>query len=255
MADKLPWFRTYIEAATDPKFDLIAAQTGIHQLTVFGAWFKLLCIAGGSPVRGSLYVTALKRYSNNDVAMLLRLGNKECEDLIQAFIEMDMMTTDQSGALVVTNWNKRQFESDNSTKRVQKHRETAKEKQNETPVKRYSNVSETPPDTDTETDTNTDTETDTETEAPSSDSFSLIQQWLSETTGLPADGQPSIEAINQIIAMGAEREDVESAYNWWRDNTGRPLKYYGQLVNSIRTAHAKRTQAIQQGVKAEGWTL
>ena len=72
--------------------------------------------------------------------------------------------------------------------------------------------------------------------------FSFVQACLEKTTGLPATGQGSIEAIKQIVAMEATKEDIEAAYEWYRANTGKPLKYYGSLVNSIRTAQAKRVE-------------
>lgn len=52
----------------------------------------------------------------------------------------------------VLKWKERQFESDTSTARVQKHRE----KQGVTSPKRFRNVPETPSDTDTDTDTERD---------------------------------------------------------------------------------------------------
>lgn len=87
------------------------------------------------------------------------------------------------------------------------------------------------------------------------DSFTQVQKWLEEITGLIPTGQPSIEAINQIIAMGANRDDIQNAYNWFRDNTGKHVKYYGQLVNSIRTEQAKRVQAKAKVSNVEGFAL
>ena len=147
MADKpLPWFRFYYEAASDPKFDVISMTTGIEWCAVFGAWSKILCIAAASPIRGSLYVTLQKRYSNDNVTSLLRFTNKQTEAIMQSFIDCDMVDLDENGAYRVKNWGKRQYDSDNSAKRVKKFRD----KKNETFQKRYSNDNVTPPDTDTE---------------------------------------------------------------------------------------------------------
>ena len=78
---------------------------------------------------------------------------------------------------------------------------------------------------------------------------------MEEITGLPATGQPSIEAIKQIAAMSASREDIANAYEWYRQNTGKPLKYYGSLVNSIRTEQAKRVANKTKFSNVEGWGL
>jgi hypothetical protein len=51
-------------------------------------------------------------------------------------------------------WSKHQYLSDTSAERVRKHRAAKKE----TPVKRFSNVTVTPPETETDTDTETETE-------------------------------------------------------------------------------------------------
>lgn len=155
MAEKpLPWFRAYPEAAFDPKFDIVARQSGMDSLAVFGAWWKILCLAGSSPVRGSLYVTVMKRFSIDDVTAMLRCSNDQCNALMTAFIDMEMIVIDENGAYHVKNWEKRQFESDSSTERVKKHRERekkAKEGQSETLQKRSSNGAVTPPDPDTDT--------------------------------------------------------------------------------------------------------
>lgn len=157
MAEKpLPWFRAYPEAAFDPKFEIIARQLEIENLFVFGAWWKILCIAGNSPIRGSLYVTFQKRFSNGDVAALLGISDDLCNTLLEAFKDLDMIYQDENGAWRITNWEKRQFDSDNSTERVKKFREKAKTNEcngDETLHDRFRNGDETPPDTDTDPDT------------------------------------------------------------------------------------------------------
>lgn len=140
MADKpLPWFRFYHEAATDSKFDVISMTTGVEWCSVFGAWSKILCIAAASPVRGSLYVTFQKRFSNDNVAAMLRFSKEQSATIMQAFIDCDMLELDEQGAYHVKNWEKRQFDSANSTKRVQEHRK----RKDEALQKQPCNVSET----------------------------------------------------------------------------------------------------------------
>jgi hypothetical protein len=136
MAKKpLPWFRYYHEAATDTKFDVISMTTGIDWCTVFGAWTKILCIAASSPIRGSLYVTLLKRFSNDNVTAMLKFTPEKTMAIMKAFMECDMIDLDEDGAYRVMNWGKRQYASDSSTERVRKLRKN----RNETLQKRDSN--------------------------------------------------------------------------------------------------------------------
>jgi hypothetical protein len=142
-----PWFRFYPEAAHDVKIDTIAEELEIDYLIVFGAWTRILCAASVSPVRGSLYVTDVKRYSNVTVTKMFRCSNELSIKLMSAFKESDMIDIDENGAYQVINWKKRQPVSDNSKERVRKHREKVKD---ETLQKRYSNGLDTEENTDTD---------------------------------------------------------------------------------------------------------
>jgi hypothetical protein len=62
---------------------------------------------------------------------------------IETFQRVGLITIDDGGYITITNWNKRQFKSDNTYERVKKHREVTAKR----------NVSVTAPETDTETDT------------------------------------------------------------------------------------------------------
>ena len=140
MADKpLPWFRLYPEMLADPKLKIAANSMDMNILEIIGAWISILCIAGSSPVRGSLYVTLQKRYSNRDIAGILTISEENTNKLMKLFIELDMLELDKSGGYSIKNWEKRQFESDNSTKRVQEWRN--KQKENVTLQKRNTSVS------------------------------------------------------------------------------------------------------------------
>lgn len=186
MADKpFPWFRTYSEAAFDPKFDIIGSQLRLEPLFVFGVWMKILCIAGASPVRGSLYVTAVKRYSNGDVTNLLRISNEVCNALLDAFIEMDMIDLDENGAYHIKNWNKRQYSSDSSAERVRKHRQKEK-------MKQECNVTVTP------------------TYVSVSDSFnsSLSDEFTNLTGIIPYNLDEWIRADQTLTAAGVTPEDI-----------------------------------------------
>ena len=97
--------------------------------------------------------------------------------------------------------------------------------------------------------------TEKEEESSAADKFPIVQKWLEGVTGLPATGQQSVKAITEIIELEAQKEDIESAYNWYRENTGKTLKYYGQLLGSIRTAQAKRVSTLVKASNLEGFAL
>jgi hypothetical protein len=227
MADKpLPWFRAYHESAFDPKFDIAASQTGLHHLIVFGAWWKLLCLAGASPIRGTLNVTAMKRFSNDDVAAMLRLSNEDCNKLLEAFIGLDMLDVDKKTKTIsIRNWDKRQFGSDSSTNRVKKYREKHKDV---TPKKRFSNVSETPPDTDTDTDSDVEAEKTNAAGKPATEFQKSQQEYIDkfcELTGIP---QPDHKSKAFRTPWGGSSATVVKALN------GHALECLPIAVNRLR---------------------
>lgn len=140
-----PWFRVYTELLSDRKIARAAARAGISKCEMIGAWIGLLCLANESPVRGSLYVTLHERFSNADVTTELALHETTWEKVRFELTNMGMIE-EIDGAICIKNWNKRQYISDNSTERVQKHREKQTRNVSVTPAKRFSNA----PDTDTE---------------------------------------------------------------------------------------------------------
>lgn len=141
-----PWFRVYTELLSDRKLARAAGRAGVSKCEMIGAWIGLLCLANESPVRGSLYVTFQDRYSNADVTAELALQDVTWSKVRVALESMGMIE-EIDGAIHITNWEKRQYISDNSTERVKKYRDKAIGNVSETPVKRFRNA----PDTDTDT--------------------------------------------------------------------------------------------------------
>lgn len=204
MAEKpYPWFRYYSEAASDIKFNVIAHMCEMSRLEVIGAWTLILCAANASPVRGALYVTLQKRYSNVTVTELVTLPQTKVDALLNAFIEMDMLEI-VDGAFCVRNWEKRQFESDLSSERVRKYRQ----KHTETLQKRYCNVSVTPPDTDTDTELINNATSKKPVEVGE---LSEVEGWCIK---YGAVGTTSPNAVNALIEMekaGVIEQDIQIA--------------------------------------------
>ena len=69
--------------------------------------------------------------------------------------------------------------------------------------------------------------------------FTQIKSHIEVLTGLPAL-PASIKAIEEIIGFGGLPVDITAGYGWFKDNSDKPLKYYGQLVGPTRTAMSKR---------------
>ena len=53
-----------------------------------------------------------------------------------------------------------------------------------------------------------------------------------------------LNAIQEILNMGATVEDIKSGIKWLNDN-GKTVRYYNTLVNPTRTAMSIRLQQTQ----------
>lgn len=126
----MPWFRFYAESLNDPKVQKLDGED-------FKAWVNLLCIASQNDGR----LPPLE-----DVAYLLRDTQNATQTLLERLHNGGLIDRCNGGAngwhYAPHNWKNRQFKSDNSTARSQKHRSRR-------------NVAATPPDTDADTYTDT----------------------------------------------------------------------------------------------------
>lgn len=114
-----PWFRLYSEFAFDQKVQMLSEVNQRRLIMLF-------CL------RCSGNVTL----QDSEVTFQLRISDEEWAKTKAIFIAKEFINE----ANEVLNWNKRQYISDSSTERVQKHREKIK---NET--KQECNVTVTPP--------------------------------------------------------------------------------------------------------------
>jgi len=178
-----PWFRWYNEAANDKKIESICENLEIDYATVVGAWTLLLSAAACSPIRGSLYVTLQKRYSNAAVTKAMRCSNDLVTKLLQEFIDYGMIEIDENGGYRITNFLKRQPPSDNSSPRVQKSREKKKYTVTKPLQSRYSNA------LDKDIDLNKDIDTDKEKIKTVNNLFVGEFLRLSEIPGINSDYQ------------------------------------------------------------------
>jgi hypothetical protein len=126
MSNGLSWFRLYAEFSTDPKVQSMSEAMQRRLVMIF----CLQC------------TDELSSLSNEEIAFALRIDDETLNETFHLFQRKGFL--DKNNQIV--SWNKRQYKSDKSTERVKKYRE----KQIDSKMKRFSNVTVTPPDTDTD---------------------------------------------------------------------------------------------------------
>lgn len=170
-AFEMKWFRFYSEFIDDPK---IAMMSDSDQLL----WVKALCLANDEKQRGCILL------SDEEICWKLRISIEQWKHAIDKFRAKGMIDH-IDGGYKIKNWDKRQFESDSSAKRVAKHRakKASKKAQRKAPKVTETeglqpcNVTVTPPDTDTDTDTEREKDPDRNTEPESlSRTFSALKE-------------------------------------------------------------------------------
>lgn len=140
----MEWLRLYTEITNDRKLRRLSPP---HRWL----WITMMCMARKSPVPGVLLLSKNIPANVEDLADEAAISVDDVVSGVEIFKAQDMLQEIDSVYSLI-NWDKRQFNSDNSTNRVKSWRA----KQSETTMKRFSDVSVTPPDTDTDTDTEKD---------------------------------------------------------------------------------------------------
>ena len=84
-----------------------------------------------------------------------------------------------------------------------------------------------------------DIEHENEIKRSSDDDFSFVQKTIEQLTGYPPNGSKGIEAIQEIVNMGATVEDIKAGIKWLNEN-GKTYRFYQYIVNPTRTAMSMR---------------
>ncbi len=112
----MDWFRMYNDARTDKKLESLTDSQ--HRV-----WFSLICLASeqndekrGKVPCDNLAILAVEVARGNESLLLETLEKLEALDIIRK----------KAHYIIFQHWNERQFVSDSSTKRVQKHREKSR---------------------------------------------------------------------------------------------------------------------------------
>jgi hypothetical protein len=155
----LPWFRLYSEFATDPKVQSMSE-------TLQRRFIMFLCLQCADE---------FEKLSDDELAFALRITPEELAETKSVFSKKGLLADGK-----ISKWNKRQYTSDSSTSRVQKHRER-KRNGNETLQER----SVTPSDTDSDTDT--EKKEKRAKRLPSDFSLTQERRFVAEAETLPAE--------------------------------------------------------------------
>src|SRR6188768_1810613 len=106
------WYRAYEGTVTDPKLAEAGLVAGCSKAVAIAAWHAILESAAATQDAGRFETTARR------VAVTLGEQVSSIEALFNALSELGMINNSH-----VTAWQRRQYESDNSTERSRKLRE------------------------------------------------------------------------------------------------------------------------------------
>jgi hypothetical protein len=180
----------------------------------------------------------VKRYSNIYVAKQLQLSLKDTEILLKLFSDYAMINTDDNGAICISNWDRRQFKSDSSVDRVRRFREN---KRKDEDGNDGVTLHETLPSVSVSV---SDSVSEYVNSQEESKSFKSVQSVFEKLVGV-GGGKAAIDAIDDIVKMGATEDDMRAGLDWFRRNNDKPVKWYSQLVGPTRTAMQIRLQGTK----------
>ncbi|MBE0699670.1 MAG: hypothetical protein IH586_22320 [Anaerolineaceae bacterium] len=223
------WIKLYHELLDDPKMALLPDR--LWRRTI-----ELFLLAGKVNKNGLLPETA-------EVAWMLRCKSDE--------IQLDMDQIAMAGIIykVDDGWMVAKFEErqapvpDKVRKQKQRERDHKREYYGSEPITELSRIVTQITDTDTEADTEADTERDSARASESQqkpDAFDLIQAEIESVIGLP-QGSEAVNAIQELVTIGAEACDIQEAADWYRSN-GKTIHSARSLIGPVKTALMKRKQ-------------
>lgn len=221
----IPWLRLYTETLSDRKLKLISVELDIPKPYIMGVWTSILMLAGESPSRGKLLSSRGKPWPVDFICDEIGTDEKTFQAIMGEFIAFDMVYIDDGGVYVITNWQQRQFKSDDSYERVKRFRS----KQAKEDEKQEGNVTDNPNEytkrnvssNDARNVSVTDQNTDTDTESDSKEADAASTHQMPpvipaykihiEETGTHCLTKKQITTIQEVI--GAEADQLEK----WRE--------------------------------------
>jgi hypothetical protein len=217
------WYRAYAGTVKDDKLAEVAVVVGCSRSVAIAVWHSILESAAEAADGGRFDTTARR------VAAAL---GEPCSVIEQAFAAMAEIGMIEGGAVAA--WKRRQYESDTSTDRVRKHRET-KRNGDET----FQQRSVTPPEAETDTETKEDTAS-AASSCASAPGIDLIEAERRCAQAAGADRLGSFAPIAELLHRQADLErDVLPAIRA-RPAAGGKVSSWKFYVPVIAEAMAKR---------------
>jgi Tfp pilus assembly major pilin PilA len=227
----MPWFRMYSEFATDPKVQMLSESDQRR-------YIMLLCLRC---CNGSVTL------HDDEIAFQLRISNEQWIETKATLVVKQLIDEDNTPVA----WDKRQYVSDSSAKRVAAHRARKK-----APVKQACNVTVTPPDTDTDT--------DTDIRARAKPAQKTLQVVANDSTPISIDDrqkapidldwQPTQKILHAMstksgVTQGEITSDMITAFKLWHSGKQTHETNHGWHTNLVRWAIRERSMDAKSQAK------
>jgi hypothetical protein len=184
------WFRAYDDALDDPKVQLLPDN-------LFRAWFNLMCVT--SKNKG-------KPFTVEEISFRLRVGPSKANEVANELVNRGLLD-ESDGRYISHNWGRRQFKSDVSNERVERHRKRSSNAECNVTGNSDAHDNVTPPE-------RTDTDTDTEKK----ESKRRRATRLPENWGL--GGLDLAYAISKGLRLLEIETEAEKFKNYWTAKSG-----------------------------------
>ena len=224
----MQWFRMYSEAVDDEKLRLLSFEDRWHFIAILCCKSAGIIDEGGPLMRRKL-------------AVKLGLDLSTFEEVVRRLAEVELIDRETVQPMA---WDRRQFQSDNSTERVREHRER---------VKQARNVSATPPETEAESEAESEEEErEREQRTPAREAGKRSPYG----SRLPQD----FPTADEMTWCQQERPDLDAAFvrdkfrDYWRGVAGakgRKADWPATWRNFVRSEHLQR-QALPQARASPG---
>lgn len=112
----MDWFRHKHGLSTDSKLGFVASRCGVHRAFVVLLWSYMLERASACSDRGKLAA-----FDRDEASFALDMDREQIDAIVAEMEKRGLVVRGE-----VANWNRHQFQSDNSYERVKRHRERSK---------------------------------------------------------------------------------------------------------------------------------
>ena len=226
------WIKVYIEVINDPKMATLPDR-------LWRRFFELCLLAGQlCPDKSGILP------DTRQLAWMLRMNTDDMQTDLEQLAHLGLLQTIVNGWLIVNFQKRQQASTPIQRKRQQREREQKEQyyvtdSTTKDVTKMSRNVTQSRL---TEQINRAETETEQSREdAP--DPFDETQEMIESVVGVSPVGQAGIDAVREIVEMGATLEDIQAGYDWLKNaKNGKPIQYYTSLVGPIRTAVTLRKQ-------------